>query len=272
MAPLVIGGAFAVIAAAEVLFPLRKPRERRSRRVARNFAVAGVSAAATTVMQRLLLAPLARHVETHRLGLLNQLELPRGIRIAAGVLLLDYTLWWWHWLNHKNRFLWRFHLVHHIDRDLDASTAVRFHFGEMTLSVLYRMLQLRLIGADRQALDLWQTILFVSIFFHHSNVRLDATTDRAISRLVVTPRMHAIHHSDVLEETDSNWSSILTCWDFLHGTFREDVAQETIEIGVPAWQNESDVTLLTSLALPFRPQRDDWRDGNGRLRRSREVT
>jgi sterol desaturase/sphingolipid hydroxylase (fatty acid hydroxylase superfamily) len=251
--------AFVALVAIERRRPLRKRREPEVRRVARNVSAGAVAAAVTAALQIPLLAPAARKTFEQRLGLIHQLPLPRPVRIAAGVLLLDYTLWWWHWMNHKVPFLWRFHLVHHVDLDLDASTALRFHFGEMALSVLFRAAQFRILGIDPIAASLWQTALFVSILFHHSNVRLPDGVERQLSRCIVTPRMHGIHHSTVRGETDSNWSSLLSCWDFLHRTFRLDIPQDAITIGVPAWQDPRELTLEKILAMPFRRQRDDWK-------------
>lgn len=256
--PLIAGAAFAVIAFAESRRPLRSRRESKRRRFARNLTTAALTAAVSSALQKPLLDPVAERVERERLGLLNQLPMPRPLRTAAGVLLLDYTLWWWHFANHGVPLLWRFHLVHHVDRDLDVSTAARFHFGEMSLSVFFRMAQLRLLGVSRAAASIWQTLLFVSIFFHHSNLRLPHDFERRLVRWIVTPRMHGIHHSDVREETNSNWSSLFSWWDRLHGTLRLDVPQEAIEIGVPAWQDEAEVTLGRITVLPFMPQRDDW--------------
>jgi sterol desaturase/sphingolipid hydroxylase (fatty acid hydroxylase superfamily) len=256
--PLVAGAAFAAIAFAESRRPLRSRRESKRRRFARNLTTAALTAVVTSALQKPLLDPLAERVERERLGLLNQLPMPRPVRIAAGVLLLDYTLWWWHFANHGVPLLWRFHLVHHVDRDLDVSTAARFHFGEMSLSVLFRMAQLRLLGVSPAALSLWQALLLVSIFFHHSNLRLPPQAERRVVRWIVTPRMHGIHHSDVREETNSNWSSLFSWWDRLHGTLRLDVPQEAIEIGVPAWQQADDVTLGRITVLPFVSQRNDW--------------
>ena len=190
--------------------------------------------------------------------MLHLVHWPRWAVLLATVVLLDYTLWWWHWASHRVPFLWRFHLVHHVDRDLDASTALRFHFGELALSVPVRALQVVVIGVDVQGLWLWQTILFASILFHHSNVRLPARIERLLVLLIVTPRMHGIHHSDVIEETNSNWSSLLSAWDFLHRTSRLEVPQESITIGVPAFNDPRDVTLGRILVLPFQHQRNDW--------------
>jgi hypothetical protein len=106
---------------------------------------------------------------------------------------------------------------------------------------------------------LWQTLLLVSILFHHSNVRLSVEIERWLNRLIVTPRMHGIHHSIVREETNSNWSSGLTLWDRLHRTLYLSVPQNEIIIGVPAYRTPKQVTILKILALPFGDQRPSWR-------------
>jgi sterol desaturase/sphingolipid hydroxylase (fatty acid hydroxylase superfamily) len=256
----VVGGAGLAIFLLETRRPLRRRREPRARRTARNMTMAGLTAASLSLLETPLLRPVLGHVERRRAGLLQRLPLPRPLGLAAGVLLLDYTLWWWHWMNHRWPVLWRFHLVHHVDRDLDASTAIRFHFGEMSLSVLFRMAQIRLFGIDRQTLGIWQLMLMVSILFHHSNLRLSEAHDRRLARFVVTPRMHGIHHSTRHAEADSNWSSLFSWWDLLHGTLRLDVPQGEITIGVPAYDHPAGVTLPKLVVMPFEEQRDDWEE------------
>ncbi|HUP60414.1 MAG TPA: sterol desaturase family protein [Thermoanaerobaculia bacterium] len=254
----IIALVFLAITALEWRRPLRPAVEPKLRRIVRNLTVGGVAFALLTFLQAPVLTPVTLWAETNGIGLLHLIALPRAVKIVLAVILLDYTLWIWHWLNHVVPVLWRFHLVHHVDRDLDASTALRFHFGELILSVGYRALQIVVIGADVYALWIWQTILFVCILFHHSNLRLPARLDSLLVRFVVTPRMHGIHHSNVREHTDSNWSSILTVWDVLHRTLRLDVPQEQIVIGVPAYDEPRDVTIAQVLLIPFRKQRADW--------------
>jgi sterol desaturase/sphingolipid hydroxylase (fatty acid hydroxylase superfamily) len=258
-----ISGAALAAVLAENARPLRARRESRGRRTARNLITAALTAAAVSLIQSSILERATDAVESRRVGLLQRLPLPRAARVVAGVLLLDYTLWWWHWLNHRVPLFWRFHLVHHVDRDLDASTALRFHFGEMSLSVVYRAMQVRLFGIDRETLALWQAMLFASIFFHHSNTDLPPETERLLSRVIVTPRMHGIHHSDYADETHSNWASLFSWWDMFHGTMRTDIPQEEIVIGVPAYDDAAAVTLGKITALPFLPQTDDWTDRDG---------
>jgi sterol desaturase/sphingolipid hydroxylase (fatty acid hydroxylase superfamily) len=263
----VVLGSFAALVVLEGLRPLRPSVEPKPRRVARNLGLAGLGAAVLSGLQAPLLIPVAEWARGEHLGLLNRVTLPRAAEIAAAVLLLDYTLWHWHWLTHRVPLLWRFHLVHHVDLDLDASTALRFHFGELALSVPYRLAQVVVIGADPLAVSLWQVLLLASILFHHSNVRLPAGLERVLVRLVVTPRMHGIHHSDYENETNSNWSSLLSAWDYVHGTLVLSVPQRAVAIGVPTYRDPREVTLGRVLALPFRTQRDHWRDAEGNIRR-----
>ena len=238
--------------------PLRRTVEPKLRRTARNLTLSVLSLVAGIGMQAILVIPIARWTESHRAGLLNLFEAPGWVEIAIAVILLDYTLWWWHWASHHVPFLWRFHLVHHVDRDLDASTALRFHFGEHLISFFYRAAQIVVFGVSLEAVWIWQLILFASILFHHSNVRVPARLESLLVRLVVTPRMHGIHHSDRRDEAFTNFSSLVSAWDYLHRTICLSVPQQEVTIGVPAYESETDVTLGRILAIPFRRQRDDW--------------
>lgn len=206
-----------------------------------------------------MVIPLARRVGREGLGLLPALRLPGFLRLPIAVALMDYTLYLWHYLTHRVPALWRFHVVHHADLDLDASTALRFHFGEIAVSALWRAAQVRVLGVSPRALSIWQTFLFVSVLFHHSNLRLSPGAERRLSRLIVTPRVHGVHHSAVRAETDSNWSSGLSIWDRLHGTLGPDVPQGEITIGVPAYRAPRQVTLARLLLMPFTAQPPSWR-------------
>jgi sterol desaturase/sphingolipid hydroxylase (fatty acid hydroxylase superfamily) len=261
--PLILG-AFGLLVWLERRRPLRRAVEPKLRREARNLAVAAAGAAALRVTEKPLADALTSLVECRRWGMLKLVRLPAWLEIALAVVLLDYTLYLWHVLTHRAPFLWRFHVVHHVDLDLDASTALRFHFAELVLSIPWRAAQILLIGVSPPALSAWQTFLFLSIMFHHSNVRLPLEVERRLNAFVVTPRMHGIHHSTVKEETNSNWSSGLTVWDWLHGTLRLDVPQDAIDIGVPAYRDPREVGLASMLALPFGEERPTWRlDGTG---------
>jgi sterol desaturase/sphingolipid hydroxylase (fatty acid hydroxylase superfamily) len=253
-----VAGTFLALAVFERRRPLRRSVEPKPRRTGRNLAIAALGSVAVQVAEMPVVSRVAAAVERRRWGLLKRLRLPVWIEVSAAVLLMDYTLYVWHVLTHRVPALWRFHAVHHIDLDLDASTAVRFHFGELTLSTPWRVAQVVLIGTSPLALSIWQTGLLMSILFHHSNVELPLWLERRVNRVFVTPRMHGIHHSQVRDETDSNWSSGLTLWDWLHGTLRLNVPQREITIGVPAFTDPDAVTLPQMVALPFVPPRPHW--------------
>ncbi|HVT02447.1 MAG TPA: sterol desaturase family protein [Thermoanaerobaculia bacterium] len=263
ISPAVIGGVFIMMWLAEALRPLRVRVEPRLRHTIRNLSTGGISLALLTLLQAPVLVPVAQWAERYGIGMVRWLGLPKPWNVIVAIILLDYTLWWWHWASHMVPVLWRFHLVHHVDLDLDSSTALRFHFGELALSILYRAVQIAVIGANPFSVWLWQTILFASILFHHGNLRLPQRFERILNRFVVTPRMHGIHHSDRRKETDSNWSSLLSIWDLLHGTLRLDVPDETITIGVPAYRRPEEVSFARIQLLPLVSQRADWVDGSG---------
>lgn len=240
--------------------PLRQPTQAEPARTVRNLAMGAMSMAVVAVLQRPVVDPLSRRVAARRLGLAQALPLPAVPRDAIAFLALDYTIYVWHVLTHRVPFLWRFHLVHHVDLDLDTTTGLRFHFVDMALSVPWRAAQVIVCGASPRALLLWQGFFFVSVLFHHSNLRMPWSVERRLVRVLTTPRLHGIHHSTLREHSGSNWSSGLSLWDWLHGTGRLDVPQAAITIGVPAYRDPREIRIGPSLKLPFVRQRDAWRD------------
>ena len=198
-----------------------------------------VSTAATVrASERPLVMRLMKEAERRNFGLLKMIRMPVWLELILSVVLLDYTLFIWHYLTHKVPFLWRLHQTHHVDLDLDASTALRFHPVEMLLSAPWRGAQVFFLGISPLALSIWQTMTLLEIMFHHSNIKLPLDFERRLSRFIVTQRMHGIHHSIVPEETGSNWSTIFTWPDYVHGTLQLNVPQDEITIGVPAYPDE----------------------------------
>jgi sterol desaturase/sphingolipid hydroxylase (fatty acid hydroxylase superfamily) len=255
-------GVIGLLVWAERRRALREPVDTKTGRTATNLVIAGITAVTTHVAMTPVVRPLTAFVRRRRVGLVQRLPLPEWIRDALAVLLLDYTLYWWHVLEHRVPSLYRFHQVHHADLALDVTTAARFHFGEFIASVPWRAGQIVLIGVTPSALSLWQRLTMFSVLFHHSNVRLPIGLERWLSTFVMTPRLHGIHHSIVAEEQSSNWSSGLTAWDRLHGTYRANVRQAEITIGVPAYREPDDVTLSKSLAMPVH-ELPQWRLPDG---------
>lgn len=246
------GVAVGVLFVVERVRPLRRQREPGPERIGRNVAMALLGAVITSASEMPIVEPMQALAERRGLGLLRALGLPKAVRVVAGFLLLDYTLYLWHQLNHRSPWLWRFHAVHHLDRDLDSSTGIRFHFGELAYAAGFRAAQALLLGIDRQTFRLYQQCLRYSVVFHHSNVELPEDVESQLQRVIVTPRMHGIHHATRGDWMNTNYSSLLSIWDWLHRSIRLDVPQPAITIGIEGLQHPADVTLERSLALPFR--------------------
>lgn len=230
---------------------LRSVHRSKLRRDVRNLVIAAPAGVVMQAVEMPLALTLAECVENRGWGVLPALPLPLAIRVIAGILLLDYTLYWWHFLAHRVPVLWRFHQVHHLDQEMDATTALRFHFGEITISLAFRAAQIAVIGPSPMTVAGWQVFLFLCILFHHSNVRLPVLAERILAHFVVTPRLHGIHHSIVPTEVNSNWSSGLTIWDWLHSTLRTETPQAALTLGVPGFLGPPEPGALKALSLPF---------------------
>jgi len=242
--------------------PLRRQHFSLLRRLIRNYVVS--LPGFVIVRMAMLPIPLAVAVwaQDRHLGLLNWLGLHGWIAAIAGFVLLDYAYWWWHWANHMVPFFWRFHNVHHTDLDMDVTTAARFHFGEIFFSIGFLSLILLSFGVVPLTFVVFFIVFEAAVSFHHSNWRLPIGLERILNFVIVTPRMHGIHHSIVERETNSNWGTIFCWWDKLHRTLRRDIPQDAIVIGVAAYRDEHELTLGKLLALPFGKQRE-WRLPSG---------
>ena len=249
---LLIGGVAALLWL-ERKRPLRQPVEPGPQRVVRNLALGAVTAATVAAIERPIVTRVARITEQQRWGLVARLPVPIGLKGAIALALMDYTLYWWHVLLHRVPALWRVHAPHHTDRDLDTSTGVRFHFAEFLASIPWRSAQVVVIGVTPRTLALWQTLTLAEVLFHHSNLQLPRAFERHLSRIVVTPRLHGIHHSVLESERNTNFSSGLSVWDQLHGTANRELGRDDVVIGLPGYRSPWDATLLETMTMPFEP-------------------
>lgn len=233
----VLAGIFILLFVVEMLQPLRRRKASHGNRILTNAGVASTAIFALRIALIPLMVAVAKFGATHQLGLLYLFDLPYWLSFGIGFLLLDYGNYLWHILNHKIPLLWRFHNVHHTDLDLDVTTAVRFHIGEILFSVLFRGAVVLVIGAPVVLVLIYEIAFEAATNFHHSNLRIPFFVEKRLSTWIVTPRMHGIHHSIVKKETDSNYSVIFNFWDRMHDTIRLNVPQLDINIGVPAYRD-----------------------------------
>ena len=253
-----LGGIFIALLLLQWRFPLRHQHFSAVGRFVRNCVLSIPGFAIVRLCMLPIPLAIAAWAQDRHIGLLNWLELPSWVTLVATFLLMDYAYWWWHWANHMLPLFWRFHNVHHTDLDLDVSTAARFHFGEMLFSVGFLSLAVALFGIAPMMLLIFFITFEAATLFHHSNWRLPINLERILNLIIVTPRMHGIHHSIVQRETNSNWGTIFCWWDKLHRTLRRDIPQDAVTIGVAAYREEDELTLGKLFALPFRQQRP-WR-------------
>lgn len=224
-----VGPWSALLAAAEAALPLRERTVPRARRWRANAWLGALAAAVV----RGAIVPALVAVARRRAGQGLLAHVPRALRPVVGLVALDGIIWLWHRANHDVALLWRFHAQHHTDPDLDVTTAARFHPGELVLSIVPRCAAVAALGVGPRTVVAYELLMQVATFFHHANLRLPAWLDRWLAAVVVTPRMHGIHHSRRPDELGSNWGVILTLWDRLAGTLRLDVPEGAITIGVP---------------------------------------
>jgi len=169
--------------------------------------------------------------------------------LALDIVLLDVLIYWWHRANHEIPLLWRFHEVHHLDRFLDTTSALRFHFGEVLLSALARAGVILLLGFPFASVLVFEVLVLFSAIFHHSNLRLPDGMERALSRVVITPSIHWVHHHARRADTDSNYGTIFSFWDPLFGTRSAKQRDPEMVIGT---QGRAEEGLVSLLLHPFR--------------------
>jgi sterol desaturase/sphingolipid hydroxylase (fatty acid hydroxylase superfamily) len=260
----VVTAVFLVLLTVETRWPLRQEKRSKARRYLINIGVSALALATGGYIVAPVALTLASWNSENSFGLLRVISLPFAAEFLIGFLLMDLTFYYWHRAIHALPLFWRFHNVHHVDPDLDVSTSFRFHFGEVLYSVGFRALQVFLIGIPLFTYLFYELVFQCATMFHHSNVGIPISVERWLNKIIVTPRMHGIHHSIVKDETNSNYSVIFRWWDLMHGTLKLNVNQSDVVIGVPAYLGIADNKFWNLLAQPFRKQREYWRQPGGK--------
>lgn len=187
----------------------------------------------------------------------GSLLMEAGLLVVA-LVALDLWQYVFHVLAHKSPLLWRFHVVHHNDSLVQATTALRFHTGEIVVQHLLSLGVYALLGVSVIHVLTYQLIVVPVALFHHANVRLPERIDAALRWLIVTPRMHIVHHSKWEPETDSNFSAVLSVWDHLFRTYRWRDDPTTIEVGLDGYSDEDILTLRGMLLAPREPAHAEY--------------
>lgn len=249
-------GLFALFATLEALAPRRARSQPRNARWFTNLSIVVLDTLALRALAIALpLLAVGAAVDAGRMGwgLFNALDWPLWLEVVLAILILDLAIWAQHLVTHKVPILWRFHRVHHADRDFDVTTALRFHPVEILASMMLKIGLVYLLGPAALAVLLFEIILNGTAMFNHSNLRLPLWLDRAVRLVLVTPDMHRVHHSIHRHEHDSNYGFALSVWDRIFRTYRPkpEAGHDLMTVGLE-WQDERPSRLGWALMLPFR--------------------
>ncbi|HEX9000953.1 MAG TPA: sterol desaturase family protein [Blastocatellia bacterium] len=241
----------ALLLALESWTPAARGRHHRFRHAARNLMLGLINVTMSALLAAPLIAGLSLWAESSGFGLLRLVQLPPIAATAVAILLFDGWMYLWHRANHELGFLWRFHRVHHSDPEMDATTATRFHTGEILISSALRLAVIPLLGITVGQLLVYEMLLLPVILFHHSNVRCSERVDRWLRLVIVTPAIHRVHHSRLRAETDSNYSSVFSFWDRIAKTIRLRRDGQPVNFGLDEYDGEKWQRVTGLLTTPF---------------------
>lgn len=247
-------GVFAIMALWEFTAPRRALVAPKLRRWGVNWAVVVLDTVVVRILFPAAAAGAALDAAANGWGLFNWLDWPGWVEIVLAIVIFDCLIYWQHVLSHRIPILWRLHRVHHSDRDIDVSTAIRFHPGEIALSMLLKIGAVYVLGPAALAVILFEVILNGCALFNHSNIKLPGWADRVMRLVVVTPDMHRVHHSIIHRETDANFGFNLPWWDRIFGTYidQPEKGHDGMTIGLAEFQDSRPTRLGWSLMLPLR--------------------
>lgn len=199
----------------------------------------------------ILIVLIADWCQLHSFGLVHWFNAGVLLTIVIAVLAIDFSSWLVHWVMHKVRPLWRFHLIHHTDNSVDVTTGLRHHPGDSILRGVFFMLLIFVSGSPMYGVMIYQTLLVLATAFTHANISLPKGVDKALSYVLVSPNMHKVHHHWKQPFTDSNYGAVFSIWDRMFGTFMKlDI--KDIRYGIDKhYPNEKDEDFISLMKKPF---------------------
>ena len=203
-----------------------------------------------------LIVSAVEYSNENQTGLLNWIQLPLWPYVMIGLVVLDLIgAWLIHWLEHKVKWMWKFHLIHHTDPNVDVTTGLRHHPGENIFRLLFTTLAVLVTGASFGLVMLYQTISAFFAALTHANIQVPTWLDKPLSWIFVTPHFHKIHHHYILPDTDSNYGNIFSIWDHLFSTTSHRKIDE-LEYGIDTHMEVQEHSSLKNLILiPFQAYR-----------------
>ncbi len=245
--------AFSALSLFETFYAWRPWITARGTRIARHLSLSVLSKILIRLIFPFFTMTLALHVQQKGIGVLHQEHWPYALRVILAIIGLDLVMYFQHRLFHKYKWLWRVHRVHHIDKELDASTGIRFHPIEEIISTGVKMTGVAFLGAPPLSVLIFEILLNLFTMFGHINVLFKYKTDMFFRRIFITPGMHRIHHSSYGPETNSNYGFIFSWWDKLLGTytFLSMSGDRKLSLGQEEYQDPKYQTFENMLLNPF---------------------
>lgn len=239
----IVAGAFVLLFAAEHIRPAVAAGIHPVRRIIKNLSFWPVNIGLSLVV----ILPISYFAAQHALWV-RPAWLSGPFSLVFDIVLLDLFLFWWHRALHEIPFFWRFHEVHHLDEHLDTTTAIRFHFGEIFIAAFIRAVLVIMLAIPFASVVLFETLVLVFTFFHHSNITLLPRFENALSKIIITPSIHWVHHHAIRKDTDSNYGTIFSFWDRLFYTKSLSRRFKTMRIGV---EGGKDMPFFKLIFRPF---------------------
>ena len=247
-------GIFAIMALLEAWLPARQSVLNRTSRWKGNLSMVVLGALCSKVVLPASLVGVALWVDNASIGVFNNVNINHWVVTALCVLLLDMVIYWQHRLFHKIPLLWRIHKMHHADSHVDTTTGLRFHPVEIVMSLFIKAAVVITFGIPAIAIVIFEVGLNGFALFNHANIRLPQKWDDRIGKVIITQRLHRIHHSQLKAESNTNFGFSVSWWDKLFGSFKSRATKpdEDIDIGQKDYPATSDnAGIMALLKMPF---------------------
>ena len=253
-------GSLSWMSRVKVAQDLHKPFMPRLSHYMTNLAFGAVGIAMIAIFAGPHINDFNHFLDAHNVGLLRWLHVGGWKNVVAGITILDFMGWCWHYASHRFPLLWRLHKVHHSDNEYNFSTTYRTHWAEMAAEILGRMVMYALVGPTLLTITIYEIIILGLAQYQHANIKMPARLEEIMSRLIMTSHKHFIHHSLDADDYDTNYGFILPIWDKMFGTFKNYAPEHLsskISTGIREYPRAQDLTFFKLLWMPFRSQKTD---------------
>ena len=227
---LIFTGSFVLFAILESLKPKRVRIYRRIKRWPSNILLVGFNTLLIRLIPWLLPFQIAAYAKKNGWGLLNILSWNYWIEFIIAIILLDLIIYWQHRFFHRIVFLRKIHRLHHLEQDLDVTSALKFHPFEIIISLFIKSIAVLILGLSIDEILVFESILNTMAMFNHMNVRMPEKLDSLLRKVIVTPDMHRVHHSINPVESDMNFGFNLSLWDYIFKSYLKDSRKGQIDM------------------------------------------